>query len=84
MLNPPLAAPPTTIYNIAVVGQESVTVPAGTFERYKIEYSVSDTVMKAEWWSPRCPGLCEAGKHGHLCKDADHGSVFLHTGITGR
>jgi hypothetical protein len=52
VLNPPLAAPSTTIYDIAVVGQESVTVPAGTFKCYKIEYRVSDTVVKTEWWSP--------------------------------
>jgi hypothetical protein len=51
VLNPPLAASPTTIYDIALVGQESVTVPAGTFERYKIEYSVAGSVKK-EWWSP--------------------------------
>ena len=55
MLNPPLAAPPTTIYDIAVVEQESITVPAGTFECYKIEYRVAGNVVKTEWWSP--PGV---------------------------
>ena len=57
MLNPPLPAPPTTIYDVAVVGMESVTVAAGTFNCYKIEYSVSGTVVKTEWWSPDVLGF---------------------------
>jgi hypothetical protein len=52
MLNPPVAAPSTTIYDIAVVVMESITVPAGTFECYKIEYRVAGNVVKTEWWSP--------------------------------
>jgi uncharacterized repeat protein (TIGR02543 family) len=52
VLNPPLAAPSTTVYDITVVGMESVTVPAGTFNCYKIEYSVAGSVKKTEWWSP--------------------------------
>ena len=52
MLNPPLAASPTTIYDIALVGQESVTVDAGTFNCYKVEYRVSGILNKTEWWSP--------------------------------
>ena len=57
VLNPPLAAPSTTIYNVTVVGMESVTVTAGTFNCYKIEYSVAGTVKKTEWWSPDVLGF---------------------------
>jgi hypothetical protein len=57
VLSPPMALPSTTIYDVAVVGMESITVPAGTFNCYKIEYRVAGTVAKTEWWSPDVLGF---------------------------
>jgi len=41
---------------VAVVGQEDVTVPAGTFNCYKIEFSRGGSLVKTEWWSPDVTG----------------------------
>jgi len=43
-------------YDVAVVGQEDVTVPAGTFNCYKIEFSRGGSLVKTEWWSPDVTG----------------------------
>jgi len=36
---------------VQVVGMESVTVPAGTFNCYKVEYTNKGSVIFTEWWS---------------------------------
>jgi hypothetical protein len=57
-LVPPLSPPTDTHYDVEVVGQEDVVVPAGTFLGcYKVEYSVSGVVVKTEWWSPDVKGF---------------------------
>jgi hypothetical protein len=43
-------------YDVSVVGQEDVTVLAGTFNCYKIEFSRSGSLVKTEWWSPDVTG----------------------------
>lgn len=56
-LVPPLSGPTDTHYDVEVVGQEDVVVTAGTFlDCYKVEYSVSGSVTKTEWWSPDVKG----------------------------
>jgi hypothetical protein len=45
--------PSTTNYTVAVVGQETVL----GYNCYKVEYSVSGTVVKTEWWSPEVMGI---------------------------
>ena len=42
-----------TTYTVAVVGRQTVL----GHDCYKVEYSVSDTVVKTEWWSPEVMGF---------------------------
>jgi|GEM_PF-423573 len=64
-LDPPFAAPFTNTYEVEVVAMEDVTVPAGTFNCYKIEYTliavdgvaVVPVLEKTEWWSAEVSGL---------------------------
>jgi hypothetical protein len=56
VLNPPLSPSTHTINDVTVVGMEEITVPAGTFNCYKIEYRVAGTLVKTEWWSPQVLG----------------------------
>lgn len=52
-LDPPLQGPKTTEKTVEVAGKESVTVPAGTFECYKVVTKNKSTgaVMKTQYWS---------------------------------
>ncbi|MBM4462655.1 MAG: hypothetical protein FJ012_04860 [Chloroflexi bacterium] len=57
VLAPPAAPPYTSSYDVKVVGQESITVPAGTFNCHKVEYSLLGVVQKVEWWAPEVMGF---------------------------
>lgn len=64
--DPPLESPYTNTYEVEVVALEDVTVPAGTFSCYKIEYTMvvfkgdpedPPTMDYTEWWSPEVKGV---------------------------
>jgi len=53
VLVPPLTADTTTTFNAEVMGTESVTVPAGTFDCFKLEVrdTATGNLQYTEWWT---------------------------------
>ena len=59
-LDPPMQPDSTVVFEVEVVALESVTVPAGTYDAYKIEYTkvaedgsaLPPELSKTEWFSP--------------------------------
>jgi len=47
---PEMGAPETKMWNAEVVAMEEVTIPAGTFNCYKVEHT-TEGITKTEWWS---------------------------------
>ena len=56
-LEPPLTADATENWEAEVVAQENITIPAGTFSCYKIEYRLAGSVVTTEWWSADVLGV---------------------------
>jgi len=72
VLVPPLAPGTSKVYEAEVVLVEDVTVGAGTYSCFKIEYTLVEmdgvavdppVVEKTEWWSAEVSGLVKSINH---------------------
>jgi hypothetical protein len=52
VLAPGAAVPYDYNYSVTVVGMQEIIVEAGTFNCYKVEYSILGVLQKTEWWAP--------------------------------